>query len=434
MGAFQRSAFVAAGLQQLRFPGGEPAEWFDLAMTDKCSDGSGANWDAPSYQALWSFAKSASVRSLMLQTNPTPQFCGSGSQDASGAHAAAIVKAANDAGVRLGAVEIGNEPDISDSWFGSHGGADAYTDKFIEHAQAIHAVSADTPVFGPAVCGLGSNCSFPATWDSGWIGNFLAKTGDKASGPGKGTVDGISFHIYIHSDWGFSDLKEAGVDKYGFAQYWSKTAMPYLREQIAKYDSRPLPIAITEISAGNGIPNDAAQTQNMFSVLATLDTLASFAVSGVHSVHWFDANAAGPSDYWLMTASEPRPIFYSFVLWARMGGKMLSVSTGLDPHQVAVYAARDDNGNVQVLGINKTAAPVDLALNITGLDVSGRESVVDLVEPSDAGKDSSLQVKLNGMVGPTPDALPSSKRYAAAAVPTFSLPAYSAAVWRSVAP
>src|SRR5689334_21121548 len=102
--------------------------------------------------------------------------------------------------------------------------------------------------------------------------------------------------------------------------------MPYLTALIAKHDTRPLRVAISEISMGNGIANDGGQKQNMASVLTTLDTLASFAVSGVGSVQWFDANAEGPADFWVITASAARPIYYAFVAWAQMGNQMLSVS------------------------------------------------------------------------------------------------------------
>src|SRR5689334_256333 len=70
LSAFQKTAFQSAGMQLFRYPGGEPAEWFDLLMTGKCSDNSNANWGAPAYTALWSFAQSAGLHSLMLQTNP----------------------------------------------------------------------------------------------------------------------------------------------------------------------------------------------------------------------------------------------------------------------------------------------------------------------------------------------------------------------------
>jgi len=111
MNAFQKTAFATAGMQLFRYPGGEPAEWSDLLMTGTCTDGSAANWSSPGYTALWTFAKSAGVGTLMLQTNPTTQWCGSGSQDASGAHAAALASDAAAHGVSA-VFEIGNEPDI----------------------------------------------------------------------------------------------------------------------------------------------------------------------------------------------------------------------------------------------------------------------------------------------------------------------------------
>ncbi len=426
MSAFQRDAFANAGTQLFRFPGGEPAEWFDLLMTGKCADNSNSNWNSPAYAALWSFAQSANVHSLMLQTNPTPQYCGTGSQDSSGSRAAAL---ANDVKAhQVKAVyEIGNEPDIS-KYFGANGGQSAYIDKFIEQANAIHGVDPAAEVYGPATCGLGANCSFPASWDSGWIGAFLGRTGNLAAGPGKGSASGVSFHVYWHPEWGYSDLKEAKVDKYGFALYWENTVTPYLRAQIAKYDSRPLPIVISEISVGNGIANDASQAQNAFTVLETLDIVGAFARSGLRSFQWFDANAAGPSDYWMMTNTQARPIYYSFALWSHMGTVALDAAANVAAHDVASYATRKDDGSLQVLLVNKTSSSHDVTLTFKGANVAGRKLVVHTVAPGTPGSDTSVSILYDGVADPAPSALPAGTSTTAPASPVLSLPAYSAAV------
>ena len=428
MNAFQKDAFAQAGMQLFRYPGGAPGDWADLLMTGKCSDGSGPNWGAPSIADLWDFAQSASVHSLMLQTNPTPQWCGTGDQDASGDRAGAIAADAATKGVRT-VFEIGNEPDISDSWFTNNGGRAAYIAKFIEHSKAIHAAAPGTEVYGPVVCGLGGNCAFPSTWDSGWLDAFLAQTGDKASGAGKGTVDGVSFHVYWHNEWGYSDLTEAGISKYGFALYMANNVMPYVRGLIAKRDSRDLPIAISEISIGNGIPNDSAQKQNMFSLLETADTIAGFASSGLRSFQWFDANAEGPMDFWLITKDATRPIYYSFVAWSKMGDHMLELSSDVNPVDVAAYATKKSDGSVQVLLINKTSSEHDVSLAFDGFDPSGKPLAVYSAVPGDAGKDTGASVVYNGQADPLPSALPDPAQSTNAdATPSYSLPAFSLAV------
>lgn len=423
---FQKTAFRAAGTQLFRYPGGEPGEWVDLLMTTKCKDGSNANWNAPAYTALWDFAKTANLDSLMLQTNPTNQYCGTGDQDGSGAHAAALAKDAATHGVKA-VFEVGNEPDIS-SYFKANGGQDGYITKFIDHASAIHAANPDAKVYGPAVCGLGGNCSFPTTWDSGWIGAFLAKTGDKATGAGKATADGVSFHVYWHPEWGYSDLAQAKIDKYGFAEYWATTMMPYLYSLIAKYDSRNLPIAISEISIGNGIASDGGQTQNMFTVLETLDTVASFAASGLRSFQWFDANASGPSDFWMITPKAARPIFYAFAAWSRMGRDVLATTSDARPHDFAVYATKRDDGSVQVLLINKTNGPHDVTLSFEGGSPAGKSMTTTTVEPATAASDASKSIVFDGATDPLPSALPAPKTATADASPKVTVPAYSASV------
>ena len=427
MGSFQQQAFQAARIQQFRYPGGEPAEWSDLLMTGKCKDTSDANWGSPAYTALWAFAKSAGVHSLMLQTNPTPQYCGADAQDSSGAHAAALAADASAHGVNA-VFEIGNEPDLGNSFFGKNGGQAAYFAKFIEQASAIHGANPKAEVYGPVVCGLGGNCSFPVTWDSKWIDAFLAQTGDLASGAGKGSADGVSFHVYLHPEWAYSDLTEAKIDKYGFALYWSQTVMPYLRTVIAKHDTRNLPIAVSEISLGNGIPNDPAQTQNMFTVLESVDVFASFASSGLRSFQWFDANAAGPSDYWMITPSKTRPMFYAFLAWAKMGNRVIGTSSDVSPHDVAAYATRKSDGSVQVLLINKTNSSHPVSLAFKGLSPAGKPLAIDEIKPATAGSDASPSILYNGAADPLPSALPAPTLSTATAGPTYTIAPYSLAV------
>jgi hypothetical protein len=429
MSEFQKQAFSAAGMQLLRFPGGEPGNWTDLLMTGKCKDGSHANWGAPSVAALWDFAKSAGVYSLMLQTNPTDQWCGAdGGHDGSGAHAAEVAKAAAAKGVRA-IFEVGNEPDIAGTWFAKNGGRDAYIAKFIEHARAIHSAVPGAEVYGPVVCGLGANCSFPTSWDSGWIDAFLARTGDKASGNGKGTVDGVSFHVYWHNEWSFSDFEAAKIGKYGFALYWANTVMPYVRALIAKHDSRDLPIAITEISIGNGVAKDGGQKQNMFSVLATLDTVAAFAASGLRSFQWFDANAEGPADFWMITRDAPRPTFYAFAAWAKMGDHVLELRSDTNPVDVAAYATKKSDGSLQVLIINKTSSEHEVTLRFEGLDPKGKNMAVHRGVPGGGGGESATSVTFNGQTNPAPSALPHpAKSTLAESAPKIAVGAYSFAV------
>jgi hypothetical protein len=426
MNAFQKTAFTAAGMQMFRYPGGEPAEWSDLLMTGTCMDGSTANYGSPAYTALWTFARSAGVRSLMLQTNPTTQWCGSGSQDASGAHAAALASDAATHGVSA-VFEIGNEPDIGGSFFA--GDQTAYFDKFVEQATAIHAAAPSAEVYGPVVCGLGGNCSFPTTWDSGWIDAFLARTGNLATGSGKGTVDGVSFHVYWHNEWAFSDLTQAQIDKYGFGVYWANTVMPYLRGVIAKHDTRDLPIAVSEISIGNGVANDSAQAQNMFEVLETLDTIGAFASSGLRSFQWFDANAAGPADFWMITTDKARPVYYAFAAWAKMGTVVLPVSSSVNPHDVAAYATRKPDGSVQVLLINKTSSSHDVTMTFSGFSAAGKTMQIWSAKPATAGSDASTSVVFDGATDPSPSALPApASSTNTAAKPVTTVPAYSLAV------
>jgi hypothetical protein len=221
---------------------------------------------------------------------------------------------------------------------------------------------------------------------------------------------------------------QAKIDKYGFALYWSQTMMPYLRTLIAKRDSRDLPIAVSEISIGNGIPNDTAQTQNMFTVLESVDVIASFAASGLRSFQWFDANAAGPSDYWMITTDKARPMFYAFAAWSKMGDRILGTSSTVSPHDVAAYAARKGDGSIQVLVINKTNSSHPVTLTFNGSSPAGKPQAIDKIEPATAGSDTSTSILYNGAADPLPSALPAPAKSTATASPTYTIAPYSLAV------
>jgi hypothetical protein len=255
------------------------------------------------------------------------------------------------------------------------------------------------------------------------------RTGNKASGTGRGSVDGISFHVYWHPEWSYSDLKQANIDKYAFAPYWSQTVMPYLRTLVAKYDTRDLPIAISEISIGNGIANDSSQTQNMFSVLETLDTIGAFASSGLRSFQWFDANAAGPSDFWMITTSATRPIYYSFAAWSQMGDVVLDLTSSASPHDIGAYATRKGDGSVQVLLINKTASSHPVTMTFNGFAASGKAVHTSTAKPATAASDTATSVVYNGATDPLPASLPAPATSTNTdATPSFTLDAYSFAV------
>jgi hypothetical protein len=211
--------------------------------------------------------------------------------------------------------------------------------------------------------------------------------------------------------------------------YWASSVMPHIRRIIAKHDSRELPVIISEISLGNGIPNDAGQSQNMFSVLGTLDTIGSFAVSGVRSFQWFDANAAGPADFWMITPDRARPIFYAFVAWSKMGRTVLDVSSDVSHQEISAYATQRDDGSLQVLMLNKTASEHEVTLVFDGYTGAGKRTELTTLTPATPRTDASKSITYNGKVDPAPGALPPPVSATLEnATARHQLPPYSAAV------
>jgi hypothetical protein len=397
--AASQAALSRTATAMVRFPGGDPGDWYDWQCpfwdgTTCPASATASSWSSTSPLDLWNYAHAIGGMA-MFQTNfqgnlPNPPGQSYPVNSAQNAGAWASYAQAQGMSVLF---EIGNEEDINMT--STHdANFQPYIDAFKAQAQAIHAAAPGTAVVGPA----GTNEYFWWALDS--LGMFLAATGNRG---GDGSADGVSLHFYRGSSWS---------DSVGTAQYWQGSGgpWPFIASTIAAHDSRALPVYVSEWHVGPSTTDFNASMQN---ALLTADLIGAFAQSGVAGHQYFTTHGvdSNPSYGALYGAGEsrptdsPTPTYYALVLWGLMGDQVLGLTQSADPSQtVSTYATSRADGSLQVMAINKSTSATTVAISFTGFDPGGR--TVDLYTLSPNGAATSKDALYNGATNPAPSALP----------------------------
>ena len=415
--AHEGSAAGARALAQtpigfLRFPGGDPGDWYDW------QDPYYKHWSTTTPLDVWRYARRLGA-TVLFQTNyqghlphPPHQPYGVNSPE----NAAAWVRYNRTHGIAA-FMEVGNEEDIT-----MHRVRDPsfqpYARLFTAQARAMHAADPRVRVFGPA-----------ATNEYSWRGlgaldMFLQATGNRT---GSGQIDGVSLHFYAGSTWD---------DSKGVAQYWSSPNGPwaFIQRTIRAHDTRALPVLISEWNIGGGkAPGNLNPT--LGHALVTADMVGAFAESGVMGQVYFDIHGSRTWGF-LYGDGEGRrpdsaaPTYYAMALWGHMGTYLLHVATSAGPATVSAYATKQPSGAVQALVINKGDGARTLCIRFAHFDPHGRVlRVYDL--RGRHGRVADLDAVYNGVTMPAPwRPLPGPRvvgRVAGRSI-TYTLTPYSAAV------
>lgn len=202
-------------------------------------------------------------------------------------------------------------------------------------------------------------------------------------------------------------------------------------------DGRAIPIAITEYSlfAFRELDTDRLMTQAVGGLFMA-DTLGQLAQHGISIANQYNLSNDGDGTttfdvYGLLTAPDftRTPQYYAFVLWSRFGEQVLPVESRFDPTDtLSVYAGRAADGTISLLAINKTAVPLEAAVQITGAaDVQSVRS--DVVQ---AASLAARSVTFNGVADPADDLsdAPSAHQPATAQATVYTFPAYSLTLLR----
>lgn len=400
--AGSRVALARTPIRVIRFPGGDPGNFYDWrcpyyaeTADDPCpTRPTKASSSSTSPEEVWNFARALGGR-VLFQTNTR-----GGWKRRTGALAANSLESvgawAADAKARGMAAdfEIGNEDDLKmrrkgDPVF------DDYLRIFDAQARAIHAANPQARVFGPA----GTNQYY--WWGLDSLGRFLRFAGNRV---GSGQADGVSLHFYVGSGW------EDSVDA---AQSWQRRDGPwaYIRRTVKANDSRALPVYISEWHLG---PSQSSFNTSMANALLTADMIGAFAESGVAGHQYFAMHGVdlNPFSFGLLYGANdtrppdtPTPTYYAFTLWAAMGEHVLALHQSSDAaRELSTYATKKADGSVQVLSINKSSENKRVAIKLEGLEREPRAVLVSSLSPR--GDRTSRDVTLNGVVNPAVEALP----------------------------
>ena len=407
------NAYKQMGMRILRFPGGAPAQWYDWETPLK------SGWTELTPQNVAEFAKAGGSR-MMYQTNTASDHLqnpnnankktGERQQfNSSGEHAANWVRAMDEAGIDVAWWEIGNEPEMDAPGQHKHSQEaiyEWYNAKYKEQVEAIKKAVPTARVMGPSA----TNTWF--WWACHNLEKFLKAHGDKE---GTGMIDGISLHWYLER------ANKPWNEKRADTQIeWTK-AMNFIKKTIADYDTRPLPLYITEWNWAGGMDNDSVSMHA--NAMGVADSIGMFLRTGVAGHNFFCYKKIGRN--WGVVAStqdnrplnECSPTYYALTLAAKLHGDVLETANTADEgHVMSAYATRDTEGVVSVMLINKTEAPVEVAFDWKGAKPAGTAAQLYTLE---AESPAARDINFNGVKSPTPwksdlpppktlDALPST--------------------------
>ena len=386
-------SFSRMGMRLVRFPGGCPAQWYDWQYP------LASGFTSLTPEMAWDFAKAGGAR-VVFQTNVANDGGGTNKTtrvpyrfDSSGAHAADWVRFCAAKGISVPYWEIGNEREL-DAPAAAKGNSDRvyawYNKKFAEQALAIKRADPQAKVMGP------SECNTWFWWAQKDLERFLRVHGNKQ---GSGLVDAVSLHWYPEGGSGSWEQKR------GMAQQWP-AQMDYIRGVLKQYDSRDLPLFITEWNWGAGEKCDGAR--KLSNALGVADIVGMFLRTGVsgHAFFVLQKIDRGWGVLAMKADSRPQneasPTYYALCISSLLGGAVLDVTNSVDEKNVlSAYATRHADGSVQALLINKTKDQLPVEIAFSGYSPLGKTMTVYTLEGA-TGSINDQDVIYNGVARPKP--------------------------------
>lgn len=394
-----REALRRAGIDFIRFPGGEPANWYDWNRS--------TSWSMTRPIDMWDYANAVGAK-VMFQTNPTDNPVGDGYiNNSSGTHAANWVQWSIDNNVDAPVWEIGNEPDLHLTQPNDYTSMQWYFDKFNEHAVAMKQKNPNIIISG----GVLSNTWY--WWGLNTLEMFINSCGHNA--------DAISLHWYGDNNPTYEKTR-------GFAQSWQDN-WNFIRIKTNK------PIYVTEWNSF--LHNSGNYPRTIGLAISNADVIGAFAKTGVEGHAYFGCIHLVDNNWGMFMGSNenmpldtPTPAYYMFPLWKQMGPKVLNATHNANPsNTLNVWAHKKDNGSVQVMVINKS---VENAINISfnGYDPTGKKVTIYQLR-SATNNPLDHNIYYNNVYNPSPQSndlpLPATM-IAGSSMYTFNAPAYSVTV------
>ncbi len=405
------------GIKLLRYPGGVPCQWFDW------EHGVPSHWrDVVLPADLYALSRSSGA-SLVLQTNTANDSTDSKSTpftfSSSGEHQSGWVKYAKEKGIKVAFWEIGNEPemDAPKEFKGDQAKVYGwYNAKYEEQVRAIRRIDPKARVLGPAA----TNVWF---WmNEGNLKKFMAVHGNKS---GTGLADAISLHYYPGG--GAGDWAAArSIPQKDWTRCWT-----YITGVLKEYDTRTLPVYITEWNFAGGMKDDSAA--RMSTALGNADLVGMFRRTGVAGHTHFCLQRIGHG--WgflalkgdLKPESEPSPTYFALLMAGKLGKQVLETKANCDEANVlSAYATRKEDGTIQVMLINKSDKPQPVTLSFSKFSPQGKPMEIHTLQGG-SGQIADTEAVYNGVRSPKPatEDLPAPKTETAAAQVSRTVGSYS---------
>ena len=407
-------AFAQLGAKLVRFPGGVPCQWYDW------KNPMATGWTTITPQTAWHLSK-AGQGAMVFQTNTAANVSTikgvKGHFDSSGAHMAEWVRQAKQQGIPVAYWEIGNEPEMDAPEKLKSNQEEVYrwyNTIYTEQATAIRRADPTARIAGPAA----TNVWY--WWTQHNLDKFLKAHGNKS---GDGLADVISLHWYPNGGEG------AWEKMRGAAQDW-QGCWDYIQGAIRQYDSRPMPVIITEWNWGGGDKNTS--NPQLANALGNADCIGMFVRTGVSAHTHFCLQKIEKNWGVLASKQDSKPenaaslTFYALSIASRLGGEVLSLRSDSDEkNQLSAYATRKGS-LVQVMLINKTPQPQNVALRFDKIQTSGKAVKVYTME-GDKGRLNDTEARYNGVKSPLPSqgALPAPKKITLGKGGTYMTAPYS---------
>lgn len=250
---------------------------------------------------------------------------------------------------------IGNEPNLFDDY-----DSQRFSAEWREFALAMRAVDPTIKLIGPEVSQFPDRESDDPNMAmrDDWIRTFLEVNGD--------LVDIVSVHRYPFP------LSFAG-DPTSVAQMrenvprWH-TVVSNLRSMIQETLGKDMPIAITEVNSHwSNSAGSIASPDSYYNAIWWSAVLTTLIHEDVDIVTYFILSSVGANGpFGILDRYEPRPTYYTYVLYAEIGSQLYS-SESSDPY-VTVLATERDDGSILVILTNLYEDQSTITLNLNGFD------------------------------------------------------------------
>ncbi len=326
----------AAGIEFLRYPGGE---WGDEN-------------DLQGYQ-IDQFIDLA--RRMGAEPNICVRLAGGTPEQA-----AQLVRYANvDNDYDVVYWSIGNEPNL----YGDEYGTVQHSAEWRAIAEAMLEVDPDILLIGPNVTGYTGNTATDPKDDEGrdWMREFLLANGD--------LVDVVMIHRYPFPT--SITASPATVDQLRRNAHEWDSIIPNLRGLIRETTGRDIPVGIGEINSHwTHVSYGEATPDSFYNAIWWGDVLGRLIRQRVEIVAHFILQSSGSQGGWgLLSRFEVRPSYYVYQVYKELGSELVYASS--DDRDVSITAALREDGALTLVIVNLGSQEAEQTLLLSESTPSG---------------------------------------------------------------